>query len=35
MTVSAADTQNQILLMYLISKKLQFINKKSQKFGVV
>lgn len=34
MIVSAAHKQNQILLRYLISKKLQFINKKRQKFGV-
>lgn len=35
MTVSAAHKQNQILLRYLISKKLQFINKKSQESAVV
>lgn len=35
MTVPAAHKQKQILLRYLISKKLQFINKKSRKFGVV
>lgn len=35
MIVSAAHKENQIIVRYLISKKLQFINKKSQEFGVV